>query len=70
MPKGIYTRTVDMMTGKHHNHNPWNKGMNGIVSTKKGKKYPHLQDEKSISWICTSCHRQYDFAKKNSETQF
>ena len=29
---------------------PWNKGLTGIVSSKKGKKYPHLTGVNSSQW--------------------
>ena len=51
MPSGKYLRTKDMMTGKHYNHKPWNKGKTGIISTKKGRHYPHLQEENSSAWL-------------------
>lgn len=50
MPIGKYKRTKGMMTGKHNNHKAWNKGKTGIISTKKGRKYPHLQGENNALW--------------------
>ncbi len=40
-----------MKTGKHHNHNPWNRGKRGVQpSTRKGKKFPERQGEKAPNW--------------------